>query len=129
MGRFQTVVSNRSSGSDAGVHDGSPALQPMVMVAVKKIGNAYGRTGPGSFDRQKGGVVVNDLVIQQGFVASATPEIECGEVVERTSDPDRGEEPVIPAIPEAMFVVRCDWLGWAGMVRSGRWNLLKCGAE
>src|SRR5262252_8088199 len=94
---FQAVVANRPSGSDAGVHHGRPALKAMVMVAVKKIRNAYRRTRAGSFNCREGGMIVDYIVAEQSLIDTTAAEIERGEIVKRAPRPDSGEEPVVPA--------------------------------
>ena len=39
---FQAIVADRARGGGAGVDDGSPALQTMVVVVMEQIGNANG---------------------------------------------------------------------------------------
>ena len=42
MRGFQAIVADRAGGGGAGVDDGSPALQTMVVVVMEQIGNANG---------------------------------------------------------------------------------------
>ena len=64
MGGLQTIISHGSGSSQAGVDDGRPAFQAMVMVAMKNIREANGGHAGGGFDGSESGVVVDNVVAE-----------------------------------------------------------------
>ena len=81
MRSLQAIISNGARGGEAGVDDGGPALKPMMVIVVEKIGDADRDGGAGGFDRGEGGVIVHDVVGKQNFVAAAATEIQRGEII------------------------------------------------
>ena len=78
---LEAVIAHRSGRCQTNMHDGSPALEFVVAVAVKKIRGADGRASGGGFDRGKRGVVVYDIVGQQDFLASSSAHVECRKII------------------------------------------------
>ena len=75
MNSLKAIISHGAAGGEAGVNDGGPALEPVVMVVMEEIGNSDGDGGGAGFDRGEGGVIIDDIVRQKNFVAAATAEI------------------------------------------------------
>ena len=103
MSSLQAIIPSSARGGEAGVDDGGPALKPMVVIVVEKVGDADRDGGTGSFDRGEGGVIVHDVVGQQNFVAAAAAEVQRGEIIQGTRRGNGGEQQVIFAIPETVL--------------------------
>ncbi len=103
MGGLQTIISHGSGSSQAGVDDGRPAFQAMVMVAMKNIREANGGHAGGGFDGSESGVVVDDIVGEQRLIAAAAAKVQCGEVVESAGSADGRKEQIVLSIPERML--------------------------
>ena len=101
MSGLQTIISHGSGSSKAGVDDGGPAFQAMVMRAVKEVGDADGSEGGGGFDGGESGVIVDNVVGKQRFIAAAAAKVQSGEVIESAGSADRCEEKIVFAIPES----------------------------
>ena len=103
MGGLQTIISHGSGSSQAGVDDGRPAFQAMVMVAMKNIREANGGHAGGGFDGSESGVVVDNVVGEQRLIAAAAAKVQCGEVVESAGSADGRKEQIVFSIPERML--------------------------
>ena len=103
MNGFQAIISHAAGSSEAGVHDRGPALQTMVVGAVKEVGDADGSNGGGSFDGGESGVIVDNVVGEQRFIAAAAAKIQRREVIESARGADGGEEKIVFAIPKRML--------------------------
>lgn len=75
MNSLKAIISHGARSGEAGVDDGGPALEPVVMVVMEEIGNSDGDGGGAGFDRGEGGVIIDDIVRQKNFVAAAAAEI------------------------------------------------------
>ena len=102
MCSFQAVVANSASGGEADVEERGPALEFVMIVAVKEVRSPNGDAGRGSFDGGESGVIVDDVVGEEDFLAAAAAHVESGEVVEGARGADAGEEPVVFFVPEAV---------------------------
>ena len=103
MGGLQTVISHGSGSSQAGVDDGRPTFQAMVMVAMKNVREANGGSGGGGFDGGESGVVVDNVVGEQRLIAAAAAKVQCGEVVKSAGSADGRKEQIVFSIPERML--------------------------
>ena len=103
MGGLQTVISHGSGSSQAGVDDGRPTFQAMVMVAMKNIREANGGNGGGGFDGGESGVVVDNVVGEQRLIAAAAAKVQCGEVVESAGSADGHKQQIVFSVPERML--------------------------
>jgi len=103
MSGLQTIISHGPGSGEAGVDDGGPVLQAMVMGTVKEVGDADGGDGGGSFDGGESGVIVDNVVAEQRFIAAAAAKVQSGEVIESAGSSDGGEEKIVLAIPKRMF--------------------------
>ena len=56
--------------------DRGPALKPVVMIVVEKVGDADRDGGAGSFDRGESCVIVHNVIAEQNFVAAAAAKIQ-----------------------------------------------------
>ncbi len=110
MSGLQAIISHGSGSSKAGVDDGGPAFQPMFMVAVEEVGDGNGCCSGGGLDGGECGVIVDNVVGEQRFVAAAAAEVERGEVIESAGSADGGKKENVFAIPE-------------GVLRRGRFGL------
>ena len=73
------------------MNDGSPALQFVVSVAMKKIRRANGDTGCTGLDKRKPGVIIHGIVGQKYFLSAAASHIQSGEIVQGTRGGDSRE--------------------------------------
>ena len=103
MNGFQAIISHGAGSSEAGVHDRGPAFQAMVMGAVKEVGDADGCNGGGGFDGGESGVIVDNIVGEQRFIAAAAAKVQSGEVIESAGSADGGEEQIVFAIAKRML--------------------------
>ena len=67
---LQRIISNRSAGGQTNVHDGGPAFQFVVAVAMKKIRCADGNAGAGRFDGRKTRMIIHHVIGQKNFLAA-----------------------------------------------------------
>ena len=116
--RFQRVVSYDAEAGDADVSDGDPAFELVVVGAVQQVGEADGGQRCGSFQAGECRGVIDDVVGDQNFFASAGQEVAGGSVVEAAEDGDAGEQQNVGAVPEGVRRV----LGRGVGKRSGRGN-------
>ena len=84
MSGLQRIITHRPGRCESDVNDGSPALQFVVSVAMKKIRRANRNTGGRGFDGGKTRVIVDGIVGQKYFLAAAAPHIQRGEIVQGT---------------------------------------------
>ncbi|SRR6266478_2239781 len=103
MSGLQAIISHGSGSSKAGVDDRSPAFQAMVMGAVKEVGDANGGNRGSGFDGSESGVVVDNVVGEQRFIAAAAAEVESGEVIESAGSADSGKEKIVFTVPESVL--------------------------
>ena len=103
MSGLQAIISHGSGSSQAGVHDGGPAFQAMVVVTVKEVGDANRGQGCGRFDGGEGCVVVNNVVGEQRFIAATAAKVESGEIIEGAGSADSRKQQIVFATPERMF--------------------------
>src|SRR5262249_42046900 len=73
---LKTVVPYGATGRQAGVNDGGPALQAMVMRTMKEIGGGDRHRHAPRLDRGDRRVVVHDVVGQEQLVAAAAPHVQ-----------------------------------------------------
>ncbi len=59
---FQRIIAYRAGGRESDVNDGGPALQFVVSVTMKKIGDADGNTGGARLYECKAGVIIDGIV-------------------------------------------------------------------
>jgi hypothetical protein len=81
---LQRIITHRAGSCDSDVHNGRPALQFVVPVAVKKIRCANGNTGGRGFDGGKPRVIIDCIVGQKYFLAAAAAHVQRGEIVQGT---------------------------------------------
>jgi len=62
MSGLQAIISHGSGSRKAGVDDGGPALQAMMMGAVEEVGDANGGNGGSGFDGGESGMIVDNVV-------------------------------------------------------------------
>ena len=79
-----------------------PALQAVMLRAVKKIRNAHGSQRAGGFDGGESGLVVHDVIGEQDFVAAAAAHVAGGMKIERARGRHVGKKPGVALIPEPM---------------------------
>ena len=95
------------------MYDRRPAFELVVVIVMKNVRNADGEARSAGFDGSEGGVIVDQIVGQQGFVAAAATEIQGGEIVEGAGGAYAGEEPSVFFVPEMVGVrggLDCAWL-------------------
>jgi hypothetical protein len=73
---LQRIIANCAGSRKSNVNDGSPALQFVVPVAMKKIRCANGNTGGRGFDGGKPRVIIDCIVGQKYFLAAAPAHVE-----------------------------------------------------
>ena len=100
MGGLKAIITDGPGCSRTKVDERGPALQFVVAETMKEVGSADGGAGGGDFDERKGGVVIDDIVGEQDFVAAAAAHVERGEVVEGPGSTYSGEEPGVFFVPE-----------------------------
>ena len=104
MKRLEAVIANRARGSQPDMHDGSPALQLVMTVAVKQICGADRCPRSCRFDHSECGVIVHHIVCQQDFLPAASPHIQCREIIERSGGTHAREQPIIRFVPEPVLI-------------------------
>ena len=88
---LQRIIAHRAGGRESDVNDGSPALQFVVSVTVKKIGGANGNTGGTRLDERKPSVIIHGIVGQKYFLSAAPSHIQRGEIVQSAGGGDSSE--------------------------------------
>ena len=88
---FQRIITHRAGSRQSDVNDGSPALQFMVPVAMKKIRGADRNTGGARFYECKPCVIIDSVVGQKYFLAAAAPHVQGGEVVQSSAGGNSSE--------------------------------------
>ena len=73
------------------MNDGSPALQFVVSVTMKKIGGANGNAGGPYLDEREGGVIIDGIVGQKYFLAAAASHVQRGEIVQSSGRSNASE--------------------------------------
>jgi hypothetical protein len=73
------------------VNDGTPALQFVVSGTMKNIGRAHRNTRCTRFDQRKTGVIINGIIGQKYFLATAPSHIQRGKVVQSTGGRNASE--------------------------------------
>jgi hypothetical protein len=91
VGGFQGIIAHRAGSRESNVNDGSPALQFVVSVTMKKIRGANGNTGGARLDERKPGVIIDGIVGQKYFLAAAAPHVQGGEIVQSAGCGDSRE--------------------------------------
>ena len=91
MSGFQRIIAHRAGSSESNVNDGSPALQFVVSVTMKKIGRTDRNTGGARLDEREAGVIIDGIVGQKYFLAAAAPHVQRGEIIQSTGGGDSGE--------------------------------------
>ena len=91
MSCFQRIVAHCASSGESDVNDGSPALQFVVPVTMKKIGRADGNTGCTGLDEREAGVIIDDIVGQKYFLAATAPHVQRGEIIQSAGGSDSSE--------------------------------------
>lgn len=102
MSSLEGIVANGAGGREGRVDDGGPALELVMAVVMEKIGSADGDAGASDFDSREGGMIVDDVVGEENFLAAAAAHVERRGIVQGAGGGDAGEEQVILAIPKAM---------------------------
>jgi hypothetical protein len=102
MRGLQAPITDGPAGCEAYMYDRRPAFELVMVVVMKNIRNADGEAGAARFDGSEGGVVIDQIVGQQGFLASAAAEIQGGEIVERAGSAYAREKPIVFLVPEMM---------------------------
>lgn len=87
------------------MHDGGPALQPVVAVAMKQIGYADGGGGACGFDSGEARVIVHHVIVEQNFMVAAATHVQCGRKIKPARTGDAGEEPAVGLVPESVLVL------------------------
>ena len=82
MRSLQRIIAHRAASRKSDVNDGSPALQFVVSVTMKKIRRANGDTGCTGFDEREAGVIIHGVVGQKYFLAAAAAHVQSGEIVQ-----------------------------------------------
>ena len=88
---FQRIIAHRAGSRQSDVNDGSPALQLVVSVTMKKIRRADGNTGGTGLDEREAGVVIDGIVGQKYFLAAAAPHVQGGEIIQSAGGSDASE--------------------------------------
>src|ERR1019366_2341458 len=88
---LQRIIAHRAGSREADMNDGSPALQFVVSVTMKKIGGANGNTGRTRLDGREAGMIINRIVGQKYFLAAAPSHVQRGEIVQSTGGGDSTE--------------------------------------
>src|ERR1700688_3004737 len=91
VGGFQGIIVHRAGSRESDVNNGSPALQFMVSVTMKKIGRADGNTGSTRLDGREPGVIIDGIVGQKYFLAAAASHVQRGEIVQSTGRSNASE--------------------------------------
>ena len=101
---LEAVIANRARGSQADVHDGGPALQLVMTVAVKQIRRADRRARACRLDYRECGMIVHHIVGQQDFLPTTPPHVQGGEIIESSRSAHAREQPIIGFVPEPMLI-------------------------
>lgn len=116
------------------MYDRRPAFELVVVIVMKNVRNADGEAGAARFDGREGGVVIDQIVGQQGFRTPAAAEIQGREIVERAGSPYAGKKPVVFLVPEMVGIggrFDCGGLGFRNRClfwrRVGRWGQRRLG--
>jgi hypothetical protein len=64
------------------MYDRRPPFELVVIIAMKNVRNPDGEAGSAGFDGSEGGVIIDQVVGEQGFVTAAAAKIQGGEIVE-----------------------------------------------
>jgi len=64
MSSLKAIISYRAGSRQAGVDDGGPAFEPVVMGAMEKIGNSQRESRCTGFNRSERRVIVDDIVCE-----------------------------------------------------------------
>ena len=75
MSGLEAIIPDRASGAQAGVDDGGPALQAVVMITVEQVRRADRDDGGGDLDGREGRVIVHHVIAQQDFLTAAAAHI------------------------------------------------------
>ena len=110
MSGLEAIVAHGTGGCKPDVHEGSPALQLVVAVAVKEIGSANRDSRRSSFDGSKSCVIVHHVVSKKNLLPASAAHVQCRKIIQSASSADAREEPAILLVPEAMRVRGIFWL-------------------
>lgn len=102
MRGLETVVAHGAGGREPDVDDRSRAFEFVMAVMMEQVGDADRRARAGGFDDGERGVIIDDVVGEQDFLAAATAHVERGKIIERARGADAGEEPVVGRVPKTM---------------------------
>ena len=91
MRSLQRIIAYRAASRESDVNDGSPALQFVVTVTMKKIRGANGNTGCTGLDEREAGVIIDGIVGQKYFLAAAAPHVQGGEIIQSAGGSDASE--------------------------------------
>jgi hypothetical protein len=75
MSGLKAIIADRTGGGQAGVDDGGPTLQAVMMVTVKQVRRADGNGRGSDLDGRKRSVIVHHVIGQQDFLAAAAAHI------------------------------------------------------
>ena len=103
MNSLKAIVANSAGGGEAGVDDGRPALQTVVMITVKQVRSTYGNGGAGGFDGGERGMIIHNIVGEEDFLMPAAAHVERGRVVKSPRSANQGKEDDVLAVPEAVL--------------------------
>ena len=103
MRGLKRVISYGPCSGQACVDDGGPALQAMMMITVKQVGDADRYSRRAGFDGSESGTIVDEIIGQESFVTAATAKVQRGKVIEGSRSADGCDEKVIFTVPEAML--------------------------
>ena len=103
MRGLQAIISHGARSGETCVNDGGPALETIVMIAVKHIRDTDRDDGRSRFDRCEGRVIVHNLVGQESFVEPAAAKIQCREIIERARSSHGRKQKTVFAIPERVI--------------------------
>lgn len=82
MGGLEAVVAHGTGRCKPKVKERRPSFKLVVSIAVPEIGSANRRSCRCSFNRQKGGVVVHNLVRKENFLPAAASHVQRREIIE-----------------------------------------------
>lgn len=119
----EAVVAHCAGRGKADVDDGGPALELVMMIAVKEIGSADGRSNRSSFDADEGSVIVHHIVGEKNLLATAAAHVERGEVVEGPRGGEGGEKSGVLFVPKAMHIAGLECFEGGFRCWSGRFVL------
>ncbi len=103
--RLQTIISHRTRRSQSNVYDRSPSLQLVMPIPMKQVRRADRYSRRRGFYRQKGRMIVHDIIRQQNLLSPASPHVQGRKIIQCPRSPDSREQPIVFLIPKPVFIL------------------------